>query len=158
MNGHWNGTFSTILTRRSRRGAVLAAYGGYLTMTGIWYLARRVDSLALWLLVIPLALVLMTGLAVLLTSSVWHAANEPDPHLDERQQRVRDRAYLQSYRLLASLTSLAVLYGGLAWDNAWWLPSTWNQVQALVWGVLLLTLTLPAAVVAWTEPDPPAEI
>ena len=151
------GTFGKSMNQLRRRGAVLAAYGGYLGLVVAWYLARRLDSMPLFMLVLPLSIVLLVGLAVLFTSWVWHAANQPDPELDERQLRVRDRAYLQSYRVLAGATVVATVYGALAWDNGLWLPGTWNQVQALVWGVLLLTMTLPAAVIAWTEPDLPAD-
>lgn len=146
------------LTRTRRRLAVLASYAGYVVLMLVWYAAAARHSLALYVLVALLALVMLSGFVVLLTSWVWHAANEPDASLDERQQRIRDRAYLQSYRGLAGLLALVAVYAGIAWDTGWWLPQTENQVQAVVWAVLLITMTLPAAVVAWTEPDLPYEL
>ncbi len=152
------------LGRGWRRGVVLTTYGGYLACVGVWALARGLASAwSFWvfLLVIPLALVTLAGLSVLVTSWIWDAANQPDAVLDERQQRVRDRAYLHSYQGLAAVFTLAAVYGAIAWDSqaklGLWLPSTWNQVQAVLWGVLLLCITLPAAVVAWTAPDLPGE-
>ncbi len=142
------------LSRLRRRAAVLAAYLGYLSMISVWYVASARESAGLFILVSVLAVVMLAGLVLLFTSWVWYAANSPDPSLDERQQRVRDRAYLHSYQLFAGAVTLAGLYAGIAWDNGWWLPSTWNQVQAAMWGLLLLAMTLPAAVVAWTEPEP----
>ena len=100
---------------------------------------------------------MLYGLMTLFTSWVWHAANNPDHDLDERQQRVRDRAYLYGYRGLGSAVVVVSVYAGIAFDNAWWLPTTWNQVQAVVWGVLLLAVTLPTAILAWIEPDAPSE-
>lgn len=145
-------------TRQRRRAAVVATYLGYLAMSGAWYVASAQRSAGLFVLVLVLGVVMLTGLAVLLTSWVWYAANETTAKLDERQQQVRDRAYLHSYRLFAGIVTLVAVYGGLAWDTGLWLPQTWNQVQAVVWGVLLAAMTLPSAVVAWTAPDAPAEL
>lgn len=53
---------------------------------------------------------------------------------------------------------LSMTYAAVVADSGFgWLPRTWNEVQAVMWGVILLTWTLPTAVVAWTEPDPVAE-
>ncbi len=142
-------------TRTHRRIAVLATYLGYLAMIGVWFVASSYRSVGLFIVVSVLGIVMLSGLGVLLTSWIWSAANAPDPELDERQQRVRDRAYLHSYQTFAGLVTLAGFYAAVAWDNGWWLPATWNHVQAVMWGVLLLALTLPAAVVAWREPDMP---
>ncbi|MBC8159585.1 MAG: hypothetical protein H7Z42_00075 [Roseiflexaceae bacterium] len=146
-------TVGPSLTRLRRRIAVLATYLGYSAMVGVWYMASFYQSAGLFILVIMLAIVTLSGFGLLVTSWVWHAANAPESNLDERQQRVRDRAYLHSYQAFAGVITLAGFYAALAWDNGWWLPTTWNQVQAVMWGVLLLALTLPAAVVAWTESD-----
>ena len=156
--GRWSWEAGRSLTLGQRRVSVLAAYLGYLGMVTVWYLSSRMGSARLFFLVIPFGLFMLAGLAVLFTSWVWHAANEPDAALDERQQRVRDRAYLYSYRGIAGVAVLATVYGGLAWDNGLWLPNTWNQVQAVVWGILLLAMTLPSAVIAWTEPELPLEV
>lgn len=145
------------LSRQRRRLAVLATYLGYPLMTGLWYFAAETRSAGLFVLVIGLALATLYGLVTLFTSWVWYAANNPDQQLDERQQRVRDRAYLYGYRGLAVVVVLVSVYAGIAFDNGWWLPTTWNQVQAVVWGVLLLALTLPTAILAWIEPDAPGE-
>lgn len=146
-------TIGHSLTRLRRRSAVVATYLGYLAMVSVWYLASAYQSVGLFILVSLLGLLMLSGLGVLVTSWVWNAANAPDPNLDERQRRVRDRAYLHSYQAFAGSVTAMGFYAAIAWDNGWWLPATWNQVQAVMWGVLLLALTLPAAIVAWTEPD-----
>ena len=119
----------------------------------MWSVAAEARSAGLFLLVSIFAIIMLSGIVVLVTSWVWSAANAPDPELDERQLRVRDRAYLHSYQAFAGLITAAGCYAGVAWDQGWWLPNTWNQVQAVVWGVLVLALTLPASVVAWTARD-----
>ena len=45
------------------------------------------------------------------------------------------------------------LYAMIGLDNGWWLPRTFNELQAVFWGALLLASTLPSAILAWTEPD-----
>ena len=58
-----------------------------------------------------------------------------------------------SYQIIAGAFGLAVTYGTMALDFGWWLPSTSDRLQAVLWGIVLLTMTLPSAVVAWIEPD-----
>lgn len=151
-------------TRRRRRLAVAATYGGYIALVVIWRFSRHVDTpWQPWVfaLTIPAALIALVGLGGLLTSQLWRAANEPDDVLDEREQRVRDRAYLHSYQVLAAIVVVGGAYISVAWDTharlGLWLPQTWNEVQAIFWGLLLLAATLPVAVIGWTEPDLPAE-
>jgi len=141
------------LSRTRRRSAVLATYLGYIAMVGVWSIASFYQAVGLFIVVSLLAVITLSGFGLLVTSWVWSAANASEADLDERQQRVRDRAYLYSYQAFAGIVTGAGFYTAVAWDNGWWLPSTWNQVQAVMWGILLLALTLPAAVVAWTEPD-----
>ena len=58
-----------------------------------------------------------------------------------------------SYQIIAGIFGLSVAYGTMALDFGWWLPSTFDRLQAVLWGIVLLTMTLPSAVVAWIEPD-----
>lgn len=75
---------------------------------------------------------------------------------DERQRAVREHAEAISYRILSPLIVVVVLYLIFATrflDHAW-LPSTETEKVALLAGFALLFSTLPAAVIAWSEPDP----
>lgn len=146
------------LPRAWRRRAVVAIYGGYATVVGLFWLNANAD-LPLWTGVLPLlaGLVMLFGVSAILFGQGHPVdlANQTDEVLDERERQVRDRAFRFAYMGLAAAFTLLAVYGAMAADSGLgWLPSTWNERQAVTWGVFLLAWTLPTAVVAWTEPDP----
>lgn len=158
--GHHDGPSGegTLASRAARRRAVMAIYLGYPALLLCLALARGLPDPRPWwfpILLLPLGIAVLVGLAALLSSWVWQAANQEDSALDERQRRVRDRAYLHAYQGLGALVILTAVYAMFARNLGWWLPTTGLQMQALFWGVFLLCLTLPTAIVAWTEPDLP---
>ncbi len=78
--------------------------------------------------------------------------------LDEREQTQRDHAHYTAYRILRwSLGLAAVVYvvslnwtgPGAKWDLG-------KQLPVLVWILLVYVLSLPQAVLLWTEPPEPA--
>jgi hypothetical protein len=78
--------------------------------------------------------------------------------LDERQQSVRDRAYYTAYQLLALVVIAGSLYLGLLWMGRLPAPAlSSTELMLVAGGVLLLTLTLPSAIMSWTEADPPED-
>ena len=111
----------------------------------------------------PLLSGLLSLLAVLLwvgssgflfyNTSIWQFGNAPDAQLDERQNIVRNYAYRNAYILLSTLILFALLYGMLAIDFHWWLPSRSGQFSAFFFSFLFLMLNLPSAIIAWTERD-----
>ena len=69
--------------------------------------------------------------------------------VDERQRAVLDRAYRYAYWILAAVGAAALLYGIMG-DGL--IP------KDLRLGLFFtVVITLPTAVVAWSEPDPPDE-
>lgn len=75
---------------------------------------------------------------------------------DERQRAIREHAQAISYRILGPVTvvpALYIIFVAPVFSHAW-LPSTRSEQVALLAGFALLLGTLPAAVVAWSEPDP----
>lgn len=81
-------------------------------------------------------------------------AQSPDEQLDEREVAVRDRAYLESYRVFTALTAIGVLVVAIAPDVLDRpLELTFETVQPVFWGVLHYALVLPSAFIAWREPD-----
>jgi hypothetical protein len=81
-------------------------------------------------------------------------AQAPDEQLDEREVAVRDRAYLESYRLFTTLTAMGVLLVAIAPDVLDRpIEYTFETVQPVFWGVLHYAIVLPSALVAWREPD-----
>lgn len=84
-------------------------------------------------------------------------ANKKASDLDERQLSVRDRAHYRSYQILGTilvtftvLPLAAELYAGI---DIPWSVTHWH-FQGLFFLFMNLVLSLPASVVAWTEPDP----
>ncbi len=75
---------------------------------------------------------------------------------DERQRAIRQRAQAVSYQILGAVIAVVavyLIYAPMFLKHAW-LPSTNVEQVGLLAGFSLLFGTLPAAVVAWSEPDP----
>jgi hypothetical protein len=144
--------------RRERRMAVVIAIGGYAaSVITVWLLERF--NASSWWLALPIAVEVITLIAIFRIcyndADSWHVANARDDQLDERQLRVRNRATVWSYRIVAAGAGLAAIYGVTAHEQGYWFPTGSGQLQAIMWAVLLGTLILPAGFVAWTEPDFP---
>lgn len=78
---------------------------------------------------------------------------------DERQRAIRQRAQAVSYRIVGPVIVVVALYLIFAptFFERVWLPSTQGEQVGLFAGFALLFSTLPAAVIAWSEPDPVPE-
>lgn len=142
--------FSVPVPRRVRRALVLATYLGYLA----WMAALALlPSPLLWLVAVPAAAATLYGLARLLIEPKLGTSDRADQELDERQLHLRNAAYLSAYRIVGALVVSALIYAQLATDFGWWLPDTYNAWQAVFWGAWILVVTLPTALLAWSEPD-----
>jgi len=75
---------------------------------------------------------------------------------DERQRAIREHARAVAYQIIGPAIYLVALYLIFApqFFNHPWLPSSETEQVGLLVGVVLLFSTLPAAVIAWSEPDP----
>jgi hypothetical protein len=132
-----------------------------LTIVGVM-IALLVAVPVAWLTLPALAALGVIGLAAIvwwaLRMSVRVVADLPDDYLDERQARVRDRAYLEAYRWFAGLT-LAAATAALVWfvatseNDVITVDITWAGAMAVFWAFEGLALTLPSIVVALREPD-----
>lgn len=80
-----------------------------------------------------------------------------DRSLDERQWQRLSGAHITAYRLLGGLFLLAVLYLLLAFQHHLPTPSPRIAWMSLYLGAIIFVPALPAAVLAWTEPDPLGE-
>jgi hypothetical protein len=142
-----------------RRAIVLAGMAGYPAFVAAWVGLPRLGVTG-----IPWAIaVAVLGLGVLFASMALYQfrramAQAPDTQLDERQIRVRDRAYLDAYRVFALLVMVVLVVGGIAADALdQRVELTFDLVQPLIWGAILYGMILPSAAVAWREPDLPGE-
>jgi hypothetical protein len=147
-----------LVTRRSRRFAVVAAFGG-IPLLGLVYLALvepgRITA-PLW---VPIAIgltVLAFGGNLVVYGYGQGRMGYPTRALDERQQMMRDRALILSYRVSSIAVGLALgALLGAALQGPLVIEST-VVTPLLIAAVLYLPL-LPFAALAWIEPDPPAE-
>ena len=83
-------------------------------------------------------------------------ADMPGSGLDERQRQLRDRAWILSYQVLAAVVVVvigaAVVIPVLGFGRPVTVDASLATAVALCLGVLLPLL--PAAALAWLEPDP----
>lgn len=140
--------------RTARRLLVVVAYVGYALLVLAW---SFLPAPAKWFPIVPLGLAVVTAAGLLLAPRLLGVSDGADDELDERQLAVRNRTYLNAYRVLGLLVILAALYHMIAVSSergALWLPRSDLAAQGLFWGAWLVAVTLPAALAAWTEPDP----
>lgn len=134
--------------RRALAVALLVALG--LTSTLYWLGNSLLGTVVL---------VLAVGLWLVLRVAVRTLADLPEEYLDERQERVRNQAYLESYRILSTVVVLAVMGVMLAYivsgsdPDSVSIELTLDRVQAVFWAVIGLSLSLPSILVAWRERD-----
>ena len=115
-----------------------------------------------WIFLPDLVALGVVGLAALvwwaLRMSVRVIADLPEEYLDERQARLRDRAYVESYKWFAGLTLIAAT-AALIWfvfaseNDVVTLDITWSGAMAIFWAFEGLALTLPSMVLALRETD-----
>ncbi len=145
--------------RSLRRILVVGVLAGYPLFVTAWVGLPAIGVTGLvWAIVVAgLGLGVLLG-ALGLYQFQRSMAHTPDAQLDERQIAIRDRAYLVSYRILATFMLLAIFALSIAPDVLDRpLAVTFETMQPLMWGALLYSFILPSAVIAWQEPDLPGE-
>lgn len=137
-------------TRTARRGIVALMISILIAIPVAWLTLPALVALG----VIALAAIVWWALRM----SVRVVADLPDEYLDERQARVRDRAYLEAYKWFAGITLLAATVA-LVWfivvseNDLVTVELSWGGVMAIFWTFEGLALTLPSIVLALREPD-----
>ena len=147
------------LPRRSRRVLAVATLLGLPAMF-VWstyWMGTTVPNL-IWG---PVSFILIGATLVgsfMLYRYVRDRADLPGRALDERERSLRDRAWILSYQVLSAVVVAAVVVIGIAvfvFDRVIALDA--GLVNALVLSVAVLLPVLPAAALAWIEPDPVGE-
>ena len=150
-----NPLFYRVGSRRMRRRAVVAMYGGWLLFAAIVILWSSTSSR--WFpamdLIVLASMLLQLAWFVWLGRTYVNAPRLADAELDERLLQVKNQAYRKAYLLLAPVAVIGWLLSLAALQ---WLPNDQGRlvVTILVVGVALLAGSLPTAIVAWQEPDP----
>jgi hypothetical protein len=122
--------------------AIVVGPVAWLVGGSVWGIVSVVVSAALWWA---------------LQISVRTVADLPEEYLDERQRRVRDRAYVEAYRIFAGLMVIGASAGLVAFivlgqdPDTWSIALTWDAVSAIFWAVMASALALPSMVLAVRE-------
>jgi len=150
MTTHSSARRKLPLSLIQRRLRVVAVYLGYLAMVLAWSFSEHPWR---WMLVVPLGIITLLAFFDLLQPRRLGTSDGTDEELDERQVQIRNVGYLNAYRGLGGLATLYGLYYFIAGDTGWWLPTTENERTAFFWGIWGVAMSMPAAILAWTEPD-----
>ena len=133
--------------RRALAAALLLAIG---TTSTLFWFGRSLLAVA--------ALIIGIALWLLLRIAVRTIADLPAEYLDERQEQVRDQAYVESYRWIAAVAVLSIGAALLlvivtgADPDAITVTVTMDQIQAVFWAINGLALSLPSLFIALREP------
>lgn len=137
-----------------RRRAVLIGAAGFLVLLLSQVLRGLGTESSLWNGLAAAGIVIMVfGWSRLVFPSFMGLPRPDQAHLDERQRAVLTAAYATAYQVLAAGLMLTVAYGIAAQNLVALprLPESGNTTVAV--GLLWVVISLPAAVLAWTEPD-----
>ncbi len=146
---------------RDTRWDWMRTRGARLTIVGVM-IAMLVAIPLSWIFWPSLAALGVIGLAAVvwwaLRMSVRVIADLPEEYLDERQARVRDRAYVEAYRWFAGLTLAAataalIVFVVASENDVVSIDLTWSVAMAIFWTFEGLALTLPSIVLALREGD-----
>ncbi len=146
-------------SRATRRRRVVALYAGFAVFFPTYAIAHAAHDLTSkigWLAITGIAFgCFCYGFYTLLQRTFINSPNAPDDAVDERQLDRRNRAVFVAYRALAIATAVVPLWLLVATTaERWaWLRDP-NLLAFASWGLLLVGITLPTAILAWTEPDP----
>lgn len=93
--------------------------------------------------------------ALLAGSSLQRQTQEPESLLDERERGERNRAFFQAHSVFSGIVLIGVLYMMLTTDMAsngkldLWRPTDGTHWNAIFGGLILLSFTLPGAILAF---------
>ena len=135
--------FNYLRTTRARRTLVVFLWAFYAVSIATDYFDGKINDIAALG-----ACVLMLTVYLLLRTSIRQIADAPDELIDERQQQLRDNAYLHAYRIMAAVITL--IFIGTAFGLRIDFLSD-EQTTGLIVGTLFLMAALPSAVIAWGE-------
>jgi len=142
--------------RTLRRRKVVALFAGYATM-GLALLTIMVRPalpirIAATLVFISATICCLWGVLSLLGRNAVNAPNISPLALDERQLARRNEAFSRTQPMLGFAIAGCATYAMFSWA----VPQLQSPglLSYLLYGLLVLGMTLPTTYLAWTEPDP----
>jgi hypothetical protein len=146
------------LSRRARRIAVIAAFGGY-PLVQLGYAFLRAPERIPQVVWAPTAVVLFSATLVGMVMVYGYGQHRMgrDRELDERQRAMVDRALVVSYGVLTAVIAFAL--GALAVKLTFDGPITFGMGELVPWliAIGIYEPLLPFAALAWIEPDAPVD-
>jgi hypothetical protein len=144
-------------SRTSRRRKVVALYGSYFLICAATAARSLSDSLPGRIIAGALLLAGIAaaayGFVSLMGRTFVNAPNIRESILDERQRQRRNDAIQRSLPAIGMFSAFCLAYTTIS-DTL--IPGLRNGAvaEAMFWGIFLLCVSLPSAIIAWTEPDP----
>lgn len=129
------------------RVLVTVALAGY--PAGALIRAFAADHLLSALLGFGLILVSLVAAMLLFGTQISRVTGEERKRLDEYELSLRAEAMELAYRALSGGLLLAMIYLAIGSDAGWWIPSGYEQWNAIFWGVFLYATLLPTAVLSF---------
>lgn len=145
-------------SRRFRRRLVLGTYAGWLLIAAIMKaMTLTIPSWSKSVMGVVFVLLVANSLISLLWLSRRTYINTPalpDSELDERLVQIRNQAFRTAFQVFVPVVLIVwVLSVWTVLDQ----PNNLGITNALIffYGAIVLGTTLPTAIIAWREPDPP---
>ena len=139
----------------NRRIQVVVLYGGAATYFVTWFIMFHADGAlqgaSSFVGLAVLGATLWAAWRLLRSSYLGNAGTFDDSHFDERQRARKYAALRIAYPVLGM--SAAALIVSINNSVFWPVLRTNQFVNAACLAITLLWVTLPAAILAWTEPD-----
>jgi uncharacterized membrane protein len=145
-------------SRRFRRRLVVGTYAGWLLIAAIMKLMTL--TIPGWSKSIFGAVFVLVAVNSMI-SLIWlnrrtyiNTPALPDSELDERLVQIRNQAFRTAFQIFVPVVIIA-------WALSVWTvleqPNNLGITNALIffYGAIVLGTTLPTAIIAWREPDPP---
>jgi MFS family permease len=148
-------------SRRRRRWSVVALYGSYVLICASAAITANLTTRPAYAVALALLLAGVAaagyGVFTLMGRTFVNAPNIRDAALDERQRARRNDALARAYPVIGIFMALCLAYMMIC-DDVWPRLRNFTVIEALFWAAFLLAISLPSAIIAWTEPDPLPEL
>lgn len=145
--------FQPLRTRRARIALASAMIALVVVIPAAWILVGAVAGIA----------AVVAGVVVwwLLRMSVRLVADLPEEYLDERQNDLRNRSYVEAYRWLGLVVVILASAGLLAFivlgkdPDAWSVALSYNTLMGIFWMLEAAALSIPSIVLALRDRELP---